>query len=234
MKPSKKPLVIILVGPPGSGKGSQAGLLAEKLNLHYLETSKVLEDKFQAAKKGEFVTVGGKKYFLKAEKKLWLTGFLMSPPFVAHTLKEKSKKLYKEGKGIVLAGSPRTLYEGREEIPLLKKTYGIKNIKVILLQISPKETVFRNAHRRICELMRHSILFSRENEKLTKCPLDGSKLVKRKGLDNPKTIKVRLKEYRERTFPLIGYFQKQGLKVVKINGTTPPAVVFKNVLNALK
>lgn len=234
MKRFKKKLkVIIILGPPGSGKGSQANLLAEKLKIYYLETSKVLEEKFQEAKKGEFVALGGKKYFLKDEKKLWDTGFLCSPPFVAYLLKERIKKIYSESRGIVLAGSPRTLREGREELPILKKTYGAKNIKVILLEIFPKETIFRNSHRRICELMRHSILFSKENEKLTKCPLDGSKLVRRKSLDNPKTIKVRLKEYKERTLPLIDYFQKQGLRVVKVNGSPPPAIVFKNVLKAI-
>ncbi len=234
MKHSSGQKVIIIIGPPGSGKGSQANLLAEKLGLHYLETSKFLEETFQEAKKGEFVEVGGKKYFLEDERKLWSTGFLMSPPFVAFLLKERIKVLYKEGKGIVLAGSPRTLDEAEKEIPLLEKMYGVKNIRVVLLEITPKETLFRNSHRRICELMRHPILYSQENAKLTKCPLDGSKLVKRKGLDNPETIKVRLREYKERTLPLIDYFQKRGLKVVKIKGSPPPAIVFKNILKTLK
>jgi adenylate kinase family enzyme len=58
--------------------------------------------------------------------------------------------------------------------------------------------------------------------------------MKRKGLDDPQTIKVRLKEYKERTWPLIGYFKKEGLKVKKINGSPPPAVVFKSILRSLK
>jgi len=141
--------------------------------------------------------------------------------------------LYKEGKGLILSGSPRTLYEGQEEIPLLKRIYGAKNIKVVLLEITPKETIFRNSNRRICELMRHPILYSKDNIKLKKCPLDGSKLIKRKGLDDPETIKVRLGEYKEKTLPLVGYFQKQGLRVSKINGSPPPALVFKNVLKVI-
>jgi len=56
--------------------------------------------------------------------------------------------------------------------------------------------------------MRHSILFNDETKDLTICPLDGSKLVKREGLDDPKTIKVRLKEYAERTYPIFDYFEK--------------------------
>jgi len=148
-------------------------------------------------------------------------------------VKEEIKKLFREGKNLVLAGSPRTLYEGEKLIPLLKKLYGLKNIKVVLLEISAKETIFRNTHRRICELMRHPILYSKETKNLKHCPLDGSKLLKRKGLDDPETIKVRLKEYKERTLPLIDFFKKQKLKVIKISGSPPPAVVFKNILKSL-
>ena len=61
--------------------------------------------------------------------------------------------------------------------------------------------------------MRHSILFNKETENLTICPLDGSKLVKREGLDDPETIKVRLKQYKERTFPMVEYFEKNRFKI---------------------
>jgi adenylate kinase len=226
--------VIIIMGPPGSGKGTQAELLAERLNLYYLETSKILEEKFRLTEENKFIKVEGEKYFFKKEKKLWETGILCSPPFVTYLIKEKIKKLFAEGKNLVLAGSPRTLYEGERVIPLLKKLYGVKNIKIILLEISPKETLKRNSRRRICELMRHPILATKvQFLKLTYCPLDGSKLLKRKGLDDPESIKVRLREYRERTLPLIAYFRKEGLKTVKINGSPPPAIVFKNILKAI-
>ncbi|MDI6882974.1 MAG: nucleoside monophosphate kinase [Patescibacteria group bacterium] len=224
---------IILLGPPGSGKGTQAELLAERLGWYYLETSKVLEEIFNKAKKGEFVKVGGKKYFFSKEKNFWETGILNSPPFVSYVVKQKIKELQKKGKSLIMAGSPRTLYEGKEIIPLLEKLCGKKNIRVILIEVPAKESIFRNSHRRICQLMRHPILYSKETSRLKKCPLDGSKLIKRKGLDDPKTIKVRLKEYQKRTFPLIDYFKKEGLKVKKINGSPPPAVVFKDILKAL-
>ena len=235
MKPSKNSkLVIIIMGPPGSGKGTQAKLLAEKFNLYYFETSKILEEEFNKTK-GEFLKIKGRIYQPLEEKKLWTKGKLCSPPFVTYLVKRKIEELAKEGQNLILAGSPRTLYEGERVIPLLKKLYGAKNIKVVLLEITPQETIFRNSHRRICQLMRHPILYSKENEKLKTCPLDGSKLLKRKGLDDPETIKVRLKEYKERTLPpLIDYFKKEKLKVIKINGSPPPAEVFKNILKAIK
>jgi len=226
--------VIILMGPPGSGKGTQAILLAEKFDLYHLETSKLIERKIVEAKKGDFVEIESKKYFLEKEKKLWKRGILCSPPFVTYLIKEKIKELAKEKKGIVFSGSPRTLYEGEEVTPLLKKLYPSENIKIVLLKLRAEESIWRNSHRRICELMRHPVLYSKETIKLTLCPLDGSKLIKREGLDDPEIIKIRLKEYKERTFPLVDYFKKENLEVKQVDGSPPPAVVFEKILKILK
>lgn len=226
-----KKLVVIIMGPPGAGKGTQAELLAEKLNLYYFETSKILEEEFKKEKKKYIIE--GKEYSMLKEKKNWLEGKLCSPPFVTFLVMQKITELANTGKNLVLAGSPRSLYEGERIIPLLEKLYGKKNIKILFLEISPKETIFRNSHRRICELMRHSILWLKENQKLKHCPLDGSKLIRRKGLDDPETIKIRIKEYRERTFPILEYFKKKKFKIEKINGSLPPAVVFQEILKKI-
>jgi len=224
--------VIILLGPPGSGKGTQAGLLSEKLDLHHLETSEIIEKDLSDVKKGDFVIVKGKRYFLLEEKKLRESGGLMSSSLIAFWIENKIRELAAKEKGIILSGSPRTLYEGKELIPFLKRLHGAKNIKIILIKLNPKESVRRNSHRKTCELIRHPILFTKETQKLTRCPLDGSKLLIRKD-DNPETIRIRLKEYRERTLPLIDYFEKQGLKVKKVNGEQPVADVFKDILKII-
>jgi len=235
MKNSKnRKLVIILLGPPGSGKGTQAGLLAEKLDLYYLETSKILEESFNLPKKQKFIKVADKKYSYANEKKLWTKGILCSPPFVSYLVKEKIKQLYKAGENLIIAGSPRTLYEGKEIMPVLEKLYGKKNVRVVLIQVSAQESIFRNSHRRICELMRHPILYSKETKKLKFCPLDGSKLIRRKGLDDPKTINIRLKEYRERTLPLVKYLEERRLKVKKVNGEGSVSKIFERILKTLK
>jgi adenylate kinase len=136
-------------------------------------------------------------------------------------------------KSLIMTGSPRTLYEAQQLIPYLNEKYGKENISVIFLELTPSQTVFRNTNRRICELMRHPILYTKENACLTRCPLDGSKLLRRKGLDNPKTIKVRLKEYEQRTFPLLEYFKGQGIAIKKIKAGQKVEKVLKDILLAL-
>ncbi|PIW92812.1 MAG: hypothetical protein CO144_01725 [Candidatus Nealsonbacteria bacterium CG_4_9_14_3_um_filter_35_11] len=227
-----RPLVIIIMGSPGSGKGTQAELLAEKFNLYHFETSEIIERNLAAAEKGDFIKIGGKKYFLSEEKKLREKGKWMNPPLIAFWVNNKIKALSKEKKGIVFSGSPKTLYEAKKVIPLLKKLYGISNIKIILIEQKQEVSIWRNSHRRICELMRHSILYTKETAKLKKCPFDGSKLVFREDSD-PKVIKSKLKEFKERTLPLIDYFKKERLKVKKVNGEQSVAAVFQNIFKAL-
>ena len=221
------------MGPPGSGKGTQAELLAEKFNLYHLETSEIIEKNLANIKKTDFVKIGGKKYFLWGEKKLRQSGKLMSPPLIFFWIKEKVKTIVEEKKGIVFSGSFKTLYEAEKLSSFLKKIYGTSNIKVILIKQRPEVSIWRNTKRKICELMRHSILYSEETAKLKKCPFDGSKLVHRED-SNPKVIIGKLKEFKERTLPVIDYFRKQGLKIKEVNGEQSVANVFKDVLKVIK
>lgn len=217
---------LIILGPPGSGKGTQANLISEKFDFYHLETSKILEENFKRFQKKEWIKIAGKKYFISKEKDNWKKGFLVSPPLVSFWVKEKIKTIIKENKSLILSGSPRSLEEGRKLMPLLKK---FKKIIMIELLLSPEDSIYRNSHRRICELARHSIIYSKETAKLEKCPLDGSKLIKRKGLDEPETIKKRLKEYKKMTKPVINYLKKQGFKIKKINAGRSIAEVFKEI-----
>jgi adenylate kinase len=233
MKPSNKQKVIIILGPPGSGKGTQAELLAEKFGLFQWETSSIIGRILEQGKKDEFVMIGGKKYYFEDQREIRRKGLLWDGNFIFYYTKKKIEELQKEGKGIIMSGSPRVVSEGEKLTPLLKKLYGAKNIVAIVLQLTAKETIWRNTHRKECGLATHSILYTKETTKLTKCPLDGSKLMSRKD-DNPEIIKTRLKEYEEKTLPVIKLFRKQGIKVNEINGEQPVADVFEDILKAIK
>ncbi len=227
-------MIVIILGPPGSGKGTQAELISSVFNLHCFETSKILEQKFKNADEDDFIEADDKKFYIKDEKKLWETGFLCSPPFVTQLVIERIKELNDEGKSIIFSGSPRTLYEGEKITPVLKELYGTDDIKVIFLNISAEETIQRNSNRRICKLMRHSILYSEETKHLKFCPIDGSELLKREGLDDVESIKVRIKEFKERTMPLFDFFKREDLSVNEISGSNSPVEVFEEIMKVLK
>lgn len=226
--------VIFLFGQPGAGKGTQAELLADKLGYYHFESSKVIEACFANESPEKVFEIEGEKFKVSDEKQRWEKGLLNSPPFVVNLFLDKIKDLAKEDKSIIFSGSPRTVYESERELPVLIELYGLENINFIMLEISAETTIFRNSHRRICELMRHSILFSKETEKLAICPLDGSNLVKRKGLDDPETIKKRLEVFKEQTYPVIKVIEKHGIKIHKVNGEQSVSDVYKNVLEGLK
>jgi adenylate kinase len=226
--------VIILFGQPGAGKGTQAEILSDKTGYYHFESSKVIEACFANEDPEKVFEIEGQSYKVADEKERWSKGLLNSPPFVVNLMVDKIKELAEEGKSIIFSGSPRTAYEAEREIPLLKDLYGQENIRFCQLEITAETTIFRNSHRRICELIRHSILFSPETEKLSVCPLDGSNLVRRVGLDDPETIIKRLEVYKEQTHPVIAIIEKQGLKLHKINGEQSVANVHKDILEAIK
>ena len=232
--------VIILFWPPGAGKGTQSELLSEKMGLYLFETSKILEKEFKKAEDmpgdspERFVEIEGEKFDVLNEKEIWKKGELCSPPWVTYLTMKEFKRLHDDGDNLIIAGSPRTVYEAEREMPLLAELYGKEHIKIVLIEISADVTVFRNTHRKICELMRHSILFNKETETLTICPLDGSKLMKRKDLDDPETIKTRLEQYKARTLPLFNYFKENNFNVHKINGEGSVAKVHEEILRIVE
>ena len=232
--------VIILFGPPGAGKGTQSELLSEKMGLYLFETSKILEKEFKKAETmpaeapERFVEFDGQKFDVLNEREIWKRGELCSPPWVTYLCMREFKRLYEDGDNLIIAGSPRTVYEAEREMPVLVELYGKENIHIVLIEISAEATIFRNTHRKICELMRHSILFNDETKKLKLCPLDGSKLMVRKDLDDPETIKTRLDQYKQRTLPLFDYFKNNGFHVQKINGERYVAEVHEDILRVIQ
>ena len=217
--------VVIFIGPPGSGKGTQADLLMEEKGFFHLESSKVIEEKFKNAEPNDPV--------IFREMTLWRTGKLNSPELVREWILERVRQAASEGKSIVFSGSPRTLYEAEGEMPVLEEMYGPTNVHVLHLWVSEERSIERNSKRRICKANRHPIPNLPEYEHITVCPKDGSELVTR-ALDTPETIKVRLVEYANRTAPIIDFLKKLGYTITDIDGDNTIEAVHHHVVEALE
>lgn len=217
--------VIILVGPPGAGKGTQAEMLAEKFGLFNFETSKIIEEKFKNADPSDEV--------ISAEKENWKAGKLVTPKLVFEWIIDKVRELAGKGKGIVFSGSPRTLYEAENELPIFEDLYGKDKIEAINIKLTEAESIKRNSKRRICEKNRHPIPNFPEFENITKCPKDDSPIITRL-LDNAETIKIRYQTYLAETEPVLAFLKEKGYNILEINGEQPIEKVFEDIIQRVK
>ena len=216
--------VIILIGPPGSGKGTQAEMLASRFGLAHLETSELIEDKFNNANPNDG--------FLSEQKKRWESGILNDPEFVVSLVAKKIKELSSDQKGIVFSASPRTLFETEQEIPIIEKLYDKENIKILNIQLSEHSSIERNSSRRICKKNRHPIPNFPEYKNIIICPTDGSP-IKTRALDKSDVIRVRYQEYLNRTAPIIVFLKTRGYRVIEINGEQPIEKVLNDITEKL-
>ncbi len=214
-------IAVIIYGPPGSGKGTQANLLSRFFNLIHFDTGKYLESVVHDPK-----NLNNPK--IQKERALFDSGILLTPKFALDVVNAKVTKLAKSEFGVVFSGSPRTLFEAKGFMPTLERIYGKKNIIPIVLSIKDSTAIKRNSARMVCSLCGSTIiktlLSNKYNHKM--CPVCGADLYKRT-LDNPKVIKVRLKEYRERTKPIFSFLKKRGYQLCEINGEAKPEDVFE-------
>ncbi|MDP3015074.1 MAG: nucleoside monophosphate kinase [bacterium] len=243
-------IAIIMYGPPGSGKGTQAKLLADKFGLIHFDTGKYIERVVHNSK-------NKKNKIIQKQRELFDSGILCDPSWVFKIVSEKTRQLVKIGFGIVFSGSPRTFYETfgikhetdakikkntkqtrkltRGLIDILEKYYGKKNVFVFNIDISDKNSIKRNGNRLMCSVCGTQILnkvLKFKSLKVSKCPFCGGKLYRRT-LDKPEIIKVRLKEYRERTLPIQKELKKRGYKIIDINGESLPEKVHKKISSYL-
>lgn len=216
--------VIILLGKSGSGKGTQADLLAEKFGFSHLVSGDLLRNR---AKKTDFT---GKKL-----AKILLTGGL-APTAVIFKLwldKVEALKNNKKTKGIIMDGNPRKIKEAYL-IDEVFDWYSWKNVKAILIDISDREAALRLGKRRICQNKKCGkiIPFVGEFKNIKKCPKCGEKLVLRND-DNPESVQKRLKWFKTEVQPIVDFYEKTG-RLSKINGEGTIDEVFEEILKALK
>jgi len=221
--------LVILIGPPGSGKGTQALLLADKKKMTHLEASKLLEKRFLKAGEKDTVKIGEKEYSLKEQERRWREGLLVEDDFVALVMKEEIEKMHKEAEVVLLDGYPRTIKQISPILSSIFSLYNRSDILLISLEINEEESLKRNSNRRVCSLMRHSIVYLPETKDLTICPVDGSSLEKRV-MDDSEKIKLRLRDFNKKTAPVIDYLSSEGVSVSRVDGTGTISDVFFRIL----
>ena len=219
---------IIIYGPPGSGKGTQAELLARGHNFIHFDTGRYIEALVHDPRLKKDPVV-------RREGKLFDTGILCTPSWVLKIVREAARRIARAGFGMVFSGSPRTLFEAfgdkknRGLLTELKRLYGQKNIRIIALEIPEKFSIVRNGARLVCSVCGLPVMKIHKNEVCSFC--GGS--FRRRTLDKPSVIKVRLNQYRERTYPIIARAKKSGFTVLGINGKPVPHKIFRRVVKTL-
>ncbi len=219
-----KPKVIVIYGPPGAGKGTQADLTARYFGFTHFDTGKYLESLVHDP-------VALKSAEVRRERTLFDTGKLLSTSWVLKVVGLRMEEIARAGLGLVLSGSPRTVSEAKNLLPIMKKLYGRKNMLFFLLKVSPETSIKRNSSRLICSVCGSPLLRVMGTENFTTynpCPFCGGKLVKRT-LDRPSIIRDRLVEFNLKTLPVFTAIRKDGYRVVEIKGDALPFKVFNSV-----
>lgn len=238
-KNASKKIAVIMYGPPGSGKSTQAELLAKKMDLFHFDTGKYLRDLFNNSKisSQELKNLGITRKEFEEEKKKNELGKLNLPYLVLKIVSGGIKHLAKLEESIILSGSPRTIFEtfGKRDdgiLKLLENLYGKGNIYIFSLQIPEKDSIERNSYRSVCSICGVSLLgqWSKANGQKLSCPICGGKIEHRRD-DKKEIIIGRLKEYHERTEPIFKELKNHKYDVIKINGTLEPYKIHKKILN---
>jgi adenylate kinase len=208
-------LNLILLGPPGSGKGTQGERLQEDFRLPYYATGDILR---AAVKEGTEVGKQAKEYMDR--------GDLVPDEVIIGVIAERVQR-EEASDGFILDGFPRTLPQA-EALDAKMGELRREITAAILIDVSEDEVIRRLGGRRTCEAEGH--VFHVEfnpPEKEGVCDIDGSKLIIRDD-DKPEVIKHRLAQYREKTEPLSDYYEERGI-LNHVKGEASPDEVEEHI-----
>ncbi|WP_432045382.1 adenylate kinase [Streptomyces asiaticus] len=212
---------IVLVGPPGAGKGTQATRLAEKLSIPHISTG----DLFRA-------NISRQTELGKLAKVSMDVGNLVPDELTIEMAKDRMRQPDAEN-GFLLDGFPRNVSQA-EALDELLKTEAIKLDAVLDLEIPEGEIIERVAGRRICRNRSAHVFHVAYSppKKQGVCDVCGGELYQRDD-DSEETVRKRLEVYYTQTEPIIEYYKTQGLAVT-ISSLGPVDEITRRALEALK
>jgi adenylate kinase len=208
-------LNLILLGPPGAGKGTQAERLVEDFDLPYYATGDILR---AAVKEGSDLGKEAKEYMDR--------GDLVPDDLICRVIMERIDKP-EAADGFLLDGFPRTTGQA-ETLEKALDERGRSLTAALLVDVDDETVIKRLSGRRVCSKNGHNYHVDFDppkNEGV--CDQDGSKLIQRDD-DKPETIKHRLHVYHDQTQPLVERFEQQGT-LKRFDGSRPPAEVHDHI-----
>jgi len=221
---NKDPLVLILLGKSGAGKGTQLNLLKERLNLNFIGTGDLLRSRkkvedFTGKKISEVIDNGG-IIATPVPFKLWMDSF------------EEIKNKGDIKNGLIIDGSPRKIKEALLMDEALGWFEWDKKIKIILIDVSEEEAIARITRRKICPKCGNIIMFSKDSLDIDICPKCGETLIKRPD-DTIEGTKKRLQWFEEEVGQVIKYYEEEG-RLIKINGEQSVEDVYNDIVKSIK
>jgi adenylate kinase len=211
---------LILLGPPGAGKGTQAEFIIEKYGIPHISTGDIFRKNI---KEGTALGTRAKSFMDKGE--------LVPDSLVVEIVEDRLKEADCI-KGFLLDGFPRTEVQALELDKVLEKM-GVDLNAVINIKVNPEILVSRAIGRRICRTCGATYHVVNNPPKLEGvCDKCGGELYQRSD-DVEETVKNRINVYVNETSPLIHYYEKRG-KLVDIEGEQDIDVVSEDIVNALR
>ena len=204
-------LNLVLLGPPGSGKGTQGERLQEDFRLPYYATGDILR---AAVRDGSELGAQAKEYMDR--------GDLVPDELMVGLIAERVAS-EEAADGFILDGFPRTIGQA-EALDSKLRELGRGLTTAILIEVSDEEVVRRLSGRRLCEKEGHifHVEFDPPKEEGV-CDIDGSPLEIRDD-DKPEVVRHRLGTYHEKTEPLVAYYEERGI-LRRVDGLSTPEEV---------
>jgi adenylate kinase len=210
-------MIIVLLGPPGAGKGTQADKLASRLGIPKIATGDVLR---AAVRDGTRRGLEAKSYMDRGD---------LVPDSVILGILQDVMTSPATKKGAILDGAVRTVPQA-EGLATMLGEIGKKVDNVLLFDVDDDELVRRLSTRTVCQSCQTTYMGRDPGTACAKC---GGTLVRRKD-DEPEAIRNRLKVYRSQTEPVIDWYRDKKMKVQKVNAAGTVDDVTQRALKALK